>query len=426
MTYYITNGPDVLEEYTTSTSTPDKEYFYGHNGLIAIKDKTEGYFWYMKDHLGNLRQLGTNDMEIDYFPYGETRSIAGNVTQYQYAGKEKDEGIGLHYFGARYYASNIGRWYTPDPAGQGWSPYTYCAGSPIVYTDPDGEFFFAAIMIASSIYGGVKGYQETGSVLGAYQGAFMGAWTSGASYAAAGPIGKYVNSVTGSATLSMAASSTVGSTVSSVGANTVTSFGFGSYDWGNGEWSWANPFDKHDTFVDNICDIYGWLGAVGDINNLSDKMRPNSIQEAENAIGNDIVKRIKKDNPLAHGEHVSVVGNTSPVDPNAYPKNMTVKGKDGYYYLLPNENLAQYNQGLPNIARNSGFHIANLRIPGGYHLGLDKVNTSIQWQWHHDFYNGNFLFGIGGALSHGILEGGAFGLPTNYFYPYTRFSYLMY
>jgi len=62
-------------------------------------------------------------------------------------GKERDQESGNDYFGARYYASSMGRWLSLDPAGlaavnpsfpQTWNLYAYAANNPLSYTDPYG------------------------------------------------------------------------------------------------------------------------------------------------------------------------------------------------------------------------------------------------------------------------------------------------
>ncbi|MCE1189685.1 MAG: RHS repeat-associated core domain-containing protein [Ignavibacteria bacterium] len=55
---------------------------------------------------------------------------------------EKDAETGLHYFGARYYDSELGRWMSIDPKADqysGWSPYNYCTNNTLGNIDPDGE-----------------------------------------------------------------------------------------------------------------------------------------------------------------------------------------------------------------------------------------------------------------------------------------------
>jgi RHS repeat-associated protein len=66
---------------------------------------------------------------------------------YKFTGKERDAESGLDNFGARYNASTMGRFMTPDPllnSGRPWNPqtwnrYAYALDNPLVYVDPDGE-----------------------------------------------------------------------------------------------------------------------------------------------------------------------------------------------------------------------------------------------------------------------------------------------
>ena len=58
-------------------------------------------------------------------------------------GKEKDYESGFHYFGARYYWSELlTSWLSVDPLVDKYpsiSPYNYCAWNPIKLVDPDGK-----------------------------------------------------------------------------------------------------------------------------------------------------------------------------------------------------------------------------------------------------------------------------------------------
>jgi RHS repeat-associated protein len=84
-----------------------------------------------------------------------TRSIVCAATvcfsQSRYTGKERDTETGFangnDYFGARYYASSMGRFISPDPSGlaavnssfpQSWNMYVHAADNPLVFTDPTG------------------------------------------------------------------------------------------------------------------------------------------------------------------------------------------------------------------------------------------------------------------------------------------------
>lgn len=64
-------------------------------------------------------------------------------------GKERDAESGNDYFDARYYASSMGRFLSPDPAGvraiklanpQTWNWYAYTLNNPLRYTDPTGMY----------------------------------------------------------------------------------------------------------------------------------------------------------------------------------------------------------------------------------------------------------------------------------------------
>ncbi|CAC9992775.1 hypothetical protein [uncultured Gammaproteobacteria bacterium] len=101
--------------------------------------------------------LQSNTLELDdkaqtlsyehYYPYGGTAIIAGkNKTEvqqkrYRYTGKERDDSSGLSYYGARYLASWLTRWISPDAAGavDGLNLYVYVGNNPLKYIDPTGH-----------------------------------------------------------------------------------------------------------------------------------------------------------------------------------------------------------------------------------------------------------------------------------------------
>ena len=74
------------------------------------------------------------------------------VHLYKFTGKERDTESGLDYFGARYYASNMGRFMSPDWAAkaepvpyakldnpQSLNLYSYVYNNPLSRSDPDGH-----------------------------------------------------------------------------------------------------------------------------------------------------------------------------------------------------------------------------------------------------------------------------------------------
>ncbi len=82
-----------------------------------------------------------------FYAYGGTALIAGKnqaqVAQkrYRYTDKERDDGSGLCYYGARYLAPWLARWINPDLVGavDGLNLYGYVGGNPLKYTDPTGN-----------------------------------------------------------------------------------------------------------------------------------------------------------------------------------------------------------------------------------------------------------------------------------------------
>ncbi len=83
----------------------------------------------------------------EFYPYGSTAYQAGrsaaevSLKRYRYLGKERDDETGLNHFGARYYASWLGRWCSADPIGinSGLNLFSYSWNNPIRYQDKQGK-----------------------------------------------------------------------------------------------------------------------------------------------------------------------------------------------------------------------------------------------------------------------------------------------
>jgi len=119
---------------------------------IARRDASGAVFYFFADHLNSARVLtdagGVIVEESDYYPFGGERvvtSTSGNT--YKFTGKERDTESGLDNFGARYYASMMGRFTSPDPKArsakladpQSWNRYAYVGNNPLAFIDPDGR-----------------------------------------------------------------------------------------------------------------------------------------------------------------------------------------------------------------------------------------------------------------------------------------------
>ncbi|MBO4587978.1 MAG: RHS repeat-associated core domain-containing protein [Bacteroidales bacterium] len=104
---------------------------------------------YHPDHLGSASWItdssGQAVQHMQYLPYGETKldqRTSSYQERYTFSGKEKDSETGYHYFGARYYNSDLSLWLSVDPMSDKYpnlSPYNYCAWNPMKLVDPNGQ-----------------------------------------------------------------------------------------------------------------------------------------------------------------------------------------------------------------------------------------------------------------------------------------------
>jgi len=108
--------------------------------------------YYHTDAVGSVRAVtdatGHVVAEHDYLPFGAEPAGASDPAPQRFAGKERDGETGMSYFGARYYASQTGRFTTTDPMldqpkavldPQRWNRYAYALNNPIAVVDRDGR-----------------------------------------------------------------------------------------------------------------------------------------------------------------------------------------------------------------------------------------------------------------------------------------------
>lgn len=149
--YWYRGGSDPIAETDGSGNTTD-EYIFFSGKRIARSDASGNVVYYMADHIGTSRVVASATGAIldqsDFYPFGGERVItssSGNT--YKFTGKERDSESGLDNFGARYNASSMGRFMTPDPKSlslrhlfnpQKLNKYSYVVNNPMSFFDPNG------------------------------------------------------------------------------------------------------------------------------------------------------------------------------------------------------------------------------------------------------------------------------------------------
>ncbi len=142
--------------------------------LMATYDQA-GLHFHLTDPLGTRRvqlsgnltssdqtlPLGQAELDCTSLPFGDQQSCvpapnapptSDDATPLHFTGKERDTESGNDYFGARYYASSMGRWLSPDwsakaepvPYAKMGNPqslnlYAYVRNNPLRGVDPDGH-----------------------------------------------------------------------------------------------------------------------------------------------------------------------------------------------------------------------------------------------------------------------------------------------
>jgi RHS repeat-associated protein len=151
-----TSGAQVTEmSVSGGASTWSHTNVWGSGKLLATYDMTgKGMHYYLDDPLGSRRvqtdYAGVVEQTCSSLPFGDALSCTGSKTtptEHHYTGKERDAESGNDYFGARYYASSMGRMLSPDPSQlvyadqmnpQSLNLYSYVLNNPLINTDPTG------------------------------------------------------------------------------------------------------------------------------------------------------------------------------------------------------------------------------------------------------------------------------------------------
>jgi RHS repeat-associated protein len=156
--YWVGPGGEYLTETDLTGSTINEEYVYFNGERLARIDRPSGtVHYYFSDKLNSASTItdpsGNVQERYYYYPYGGlVTSIGSDSNHYRFTGKERDSESGLDNFGARYDASSLGRFMTPDWAAkpttvpyalfgdpQTLNLYAYVRNNPVSRADADGH-----------------------------------------------------------------------------------------------------------------------------------------------------------------------------------------------------------------------------------------------------------------------------------------------
>ncbi|MDB4293572.1 hypothetical protein N9954_09215, partial [Maribacter sp.] len=223
------------------------------SGVVGV-----GYHYVHRDYLGSVMAItNASGAIVEQTQYGAWGVIDkhlrnGDETDFGqdsmlgrgYTGHEHYNEVGLIHMNGRMYDAQLGRFLSPDnyiqdPYNtQNFDRYGYVLNNPLIFSDPSGEFAWAAVIIGAAIGGIVQALRPGANFGSILQGVVIGA------------VGGYVGAAAGTA-VAGAATSTTGF---AAGFTSGFAGGFAGAFTGSSLTTWSNGGSFGDGFGNGIGD----------------------------------------------------------------------------------------------------------------------------------------------------------------------------
>jgi RHS repeat-associated protein len=145
--------PSVGLTYWTGGGETNTQAFVERSNQAGDSEFPQGTTtYYQNDQIGSARMQtaggGWPVSQDVYYPYGVEPTPPADANHYKFASLERDAETGLDHAWFRQYASQMGRWLSPDPYNgsydlmnpQSFNRYAYVGNNPLTHVDPTGLY----------------------------------------------------------------------------------------------------------------------------------------------------------------------------------------------------------------------------------------------------------------------------------------------
>ncbi len=138
---FLFRGTEIVAE---ESGTETVRYIRADRLVASDAEASRTYYHYASDEMGSITHVAESGNVVNWYMYdawGSPTVCEEKIeNRFRFNGQQYDGVTGQYYLRARYYNPVIGRFTQEDSyLGDGLNLYTYCAGNPVSYEDPDGH-----------------------------------------------------------------------------------------------------------------------------------------------------------------------------------------------------------------------------------------------------------------------------------------------